>query len=313
MLSGVESTKEKVLRIILAGQPELNDKLDSPELVQLAQRVRLRFHLTALSAEDLHDYVLHRLEVAGSNGRKIFAEDCYPLLFQYTGGVPRLINTLCDTAMMAAFSAERDHVLLADLRTAIRELGWVEFAARVAPRRRTAPDTGVTGQVRGHEAARRLGLAMGATAMDAGNIPALAKPLARLVVVADGKNIGELPLREGRVVVGRTTDNDLQIDSRFVSRHHCQIITKPSSCVVEDLNSTNGIVVKSRRVRSHNLNDGDVITIGRHDLIYIDERPGGRTGLADSRHAMVAPKGMATEHPDGGPDPAAHHGETQVI
>ena len=52
MLSGVETTKDKVLRIILAGQPELNDKLDSPELVQLMQRVRLRFHLTALSEAD---------------------------------------------------------------------------------------------------------------------------------------------------------------------------------------------------------------------------------------------------------------------
>src|ERR1700712_4990873 len=72
MLSGVETTKEKVLRIILAGQPELNDKLDSGELVQLAQRVRLRFHLTALSENDLQAYVLHRLEVAGSGGRKIF-------------------------------------------------------------------------------------------------------------------------------------------------------------------------------------------------------------------------------------------------
>lgn len=66
MLSGVETTKDKVLRIILAGQPELNAKLDSPELVQLAQRVRLRFHLTALSEEDMRGYILHRLEVAGS-------------------------------------------------------------------------------------------------------------------------------------------------------------------------------------------------------------------------------------------------------
>ena len=74
---------------------------------------------------------------------------------------------------------------------------------------------------------------------------------------------GELPLRLGRTVVGRTPDNDLQIDSRFVSRHHCQIITTRDSCVIEDLNSTNGILVKSKRVRHHNLNDGDVVTIGR--------------------------------------------------
>jgi general secretion pathway protein A len=77
MLSGVETTKDKVLRIILAGQPELNEKLDAPELVQLAQRVRLRFHLTALTDEDTRGYILHRLEVAGSGGREIFAPDCF--------------------------------------------------------------------------------------------------------------------------------------------------------------------------------------------------------------------------------------------
>src|SRR6478752_5482464 len=63
LLSGIEATKEKVLRIILAGQPELNEKLDSPELVQLAQRVRLRFHLGALSKDDTEAYIRHRLEV----------------------------------------------------------------------------------------------------------------------------------------------------------------------------------------------------------------------------------------------------------
>ena len=130
MLSGVETTKDKVLRIILAGQPELNAKLDSPELVQLAQRVRLRFHLTALSREDMKAYILHRLEVAGSGGRTIFADDTFPLLYRYSGGVPRLVNTLCETAMMAAFTADRDHVLLEDVQSAIDELQWQEFAAR---------------------------------------------------------------------------------------------------------------------------------------------------------------------------------------
>jgi general secretion pathway protein A len=279
MLSGVETTKEKVLRIILAGQPELNEKLDSPDLVQLAQRVRLRFHLTALTQSDLHAYVLHRLEVAGSNGRRIFAEDCYPLLYRYTGGVPRLINTLCDTAMMAAYTDDRDTVTAADVQSAITELRWPEFSARLESQSRPSGDSAPTGR---HDTRARL------PAHDHGESTAdfgTGKALARLVVVADGKTIGELPLREGRTIIGRTVDNDLQIDSRFVSRHHCQIITKTSSCMVEDLNSTNGIVVKSRRVRRHNLNDGDVITIGRHDLIYIDER-GGRTGQTDSHRLL---------------------------
>ncbi len=69
LLSGVETTKEKVLRIILAGQPELNEKLDAPELVQLTQRIRLRFHLATLSAQEMRAYIEHRLEVAGAADR----------------------------------------------------------------------------------------------------------------------------------------------------------------------------------------------------------------------------------------------------
>ena len=130
LLSGIETTKEKVMRIILAGQPELNEKLDSPELIQLMQRVRLRFHLGTLSIDDQRAYVRHRLEVAGANGREIFAEDTFPEIARYSGGVPRLVNTLCDTAMMSAFNDDRDHVTRQDIAAAISELQWVEFSAR---------------------------------------------------------------------------------------------------------------------------------------------------------------------------------------
>src|SRR5580692_2196146 len=130
MLSGVETTKDKVLRIILAGQPELNSKLDAPELVQLAQRIRLRFHLGTLSDTEMHAYIHHRLEVAGAADRIVFAEDTYPEIFRFTGGVPRLVNTLCDTAMLAAFGKDRDHVLLEDIDTSIQELRWQEYEDR---------------------------------------------------------------------------------------------------------------------------------------------------------------------------------------
>ena len=96
-------------------------------------------------------------------------------------------------------------------------------------------------------------------------------------------------LRTGRVIVGRTPDNDVHIDSRFISRHHCQVITTTHSCVVEDLNSTNGIFVKSNRVRRHHLNDGDVVLIGKHELIYIDERAArARNTLADTMPGLQA-------------------------
>jgi type II secretory pathway predicted ATPase ExeA len=248
MLSGIETTKEKVLRIILAGQPELNDKLNSPELVQLAQRVRLRFHLTALTKAETTAYIDHRLEVAGSQGRRIFAEDTYPTIYKYTGGVPRLINTLCDTCMMAAFGRDQDTVSMQDLDAAIAELQWVEFASGTNRVRVPHIEQGHTPQ------------------SDAG------QAVGRILLASGGKTLMERELKPGRLVIGRTPDNDLQIDSKFISRHHCQIVTQPDSCLIEDLNSTNGIYVKSKRVRRHNLNDGDVVQVGQHEIMYIDER-----------------------------------------
>src|SRR5678816_1774477 len=130
LLSGVETTKEKVLRIILAGQPELNEKLNSPSLIQLAQRIRLRFHLTALSKTDTQLYIQHRLEVAGSQGRQIFDPETFAMVFRYTGGIPRLVNTLCDTSMMAAFARDSAVVTPDDVRAAVDEMQWVEYAER---------------------------------------------------------------------------------------------------------------------------------------------------------------------------------------
>jgi len=247
MLSGIETTKEKVLRIILAGQPELNDKLNSQGLVQLAQRIRLRFHLTPLSRNDMGSYIQHRLEVAGSQGREIFQPDTLAMIYRYTGGIPRLVNTLCDTSMMAAFSQDRDIVTIADVTGAVEEMQWIEYAERsvklhVLPQE--VPDT---------NGERRV-------------------VLGRIMVGLNGATIAERELSVGRFIIGRTTDNDLQIDSKFVSRHHAQIITTQQSCVLEDLNSTNGILVRSKRVRRRILNDGDVVQIGQHEIMYFDER-----------------------------------------
>ena len=187
--------------------------------------------------------------------------------------MPRLINTLCDTAMMAAFTADRDTVTLADILSAVQELQWVDFAHR--PR---------------HHAAEADRVAP-PRAPTADGLPALA----RLLVATDGRTVQEIPLRVGRVIVGRTPDNDLQIDSRFVSRHHCQIITTQHSCVIEDLNSTNGIFVKSNRVRRHHLNDGDVVLIGKHELIYVDERLArARDTLSDTIPGLQALREGAT-------------------
>ncbi|HVH83842.1 MAG TPA: FHA domain-containing protein, partial [Steroidobacteraceae bacterium] len=354
LLSGVETTKEKVLRIILAGQPELNETLNAPRLEQLAQRVRLRFHLTALSESETRAYIEHRLEVAGASDREIFVPDTFHEIFRYTGGVPRLINTLCDTAMMAAFTENRDMVRLADVASAVAELRWplypervqaaaaraqaaaaarAQAAAAAAPENETESDeevpeapavgtpspesaaretrarpTGGHGAA-AHEAAAREAAAQEAVADDAvakavaqtvaretaaregaaKTMAAATEPVGKLLVATDGRTVQEVPLRIGRLIIGRTPDNDIHIDSRFVSRHHCQVITTAHSCVIEDLNSTNGIYVKSARVRRHYLNDGDVVLIGKHELIYVDERAArGRPTASETEPKLQA-------------------------
>jgi|SRR5579863_1431185 len=284
LLSGVETTTEKVLRIILAGQPELNDKLNAPELAQLTQRVRLRFHLQTLSEPETRAYIQHRLEVAGAGDRQIFAADTFAAIFRYCGGVPRLVNTLCDTALMAAFTAGRDTVTRADVAAAVEELRWGEYAARTQHHPETETGTAHSGKAAG--------------------APDQGRCVGKLLVAADGLTVQEIPLHVGRLIVGRTPDNDIQIDSRFVSRHHCQVITTARSCVVEDLNSTNGIYVKSNRVRRYNLNDGDVVLLGKHELIYMDER--GVRARAPFTDTIPRTRPVAAE----AADPAADTGVT---
>ena len=271
MLSGVETTKEKVLRIILAGQPELNHKLDDAALEQLAQRVRLRFHLQNLTEAETQSYIQHRLDVAGAGDRELFTPDTYPEIFRYTGGVPRLVNTLCDTAMMAAYTADRGIVTHEDIASAVAELQWAEYEARPHRYRTEEPQP-----------------APRAAPARAGD-----RVLGHVLVAADGRTVQEVPLRLGRVIIGRTPDNDVQIDSRFISRHHCQVITTLHSCVIEDLNSTNGIYVKSNRVRRHHLNDGDVVLVGKHELIYMDERAGRQRGALTDNMPALEPKPVA--------------------
>ena len=262
MLSGIETTKEKALRIILAGQPELNDKLNSPELVQLAQRVRLRFHLAALTAAETAAYIDHRLEVAGSQGRRIFARGHLPHDLQIHGRRAAPGQHPCDTSMMAAFG--RDSDIGRRARSRGRDRGTA--VGRSSPR---APIACGLPQLE-HRAA---GSSSGRPD----------HPVGRILLASGGQDAaGARASKPGRLVIGRTPDNDLQIDSKFISRHHCQIVTQPDSCLIEDLNSTNGIYVKSKRVRRHNLNDGDVVQVGQHEIMYIDER----TSPAAAKHSM---------------------------
>jgi type II secretory pathway predicted ATPase ExeA len=106
LLSNVNSERDLILQILLVGQPELRHKLSRPELQQFAQRVSVDFHLYPLDCSEAHAYVRHRLEVAGSD-TMIFLPDAIEFVHARTKGVPRLINQLCDFALLYAFADGR--------------------------------------------------------------------------------------------------------------------------------------------------------------------------------------------------------------
>ncbi|MBZ0071287.1 MAG: AAA family ATPase [Gammaproteobacteria bacterium] len=130
MLSGLESEKEKILNIILVGQPELNDTLSRPDMEQLVQRIRLRFHVGALSQDETWEYIVHRLKIAGCTDGDIFAKEVLSVVYRYTGGIPRKINILCDTALICAFADSVKCVDETVMQEAIGELQWQPVATK---------------------------------------------------------------------------------------------------------------------------------------------------------------------------------------
>ena len=105
LLSNVETDREKLIQIVLIGQPELKETLKCRSLAQLRQRIAIRFHLTALDREEVHEYIRHRLTVAGlPKGLSTpFTPEALDFIYEKTGGVPRLINNLSNTCLLAAY------------------------------------------------------------------------------------------------------------------------------------------------------------------------------------------------------------------
>jgi len=124
LLSGMELNKENLLNVILVGQPELIPILNSKELEQLVQRVRLRFHLKGMSKEEMRAYIEHRLKKAGLDYSGLFPVRHMSLLYEYTGGIPRLINILCDTILVGAYSSNVKKININIIRSALEELNW---------------------------------------------------------------------------------------------------------------------------------------------------------------------------------------------
>ena len=122
LLSNLETDERKLLQIVLMGQPELRDRLNDHGLRQLRQRITVRYHLNPLTRSEIGQYVHHRLHVSGANGAPFFTQPALWRIYQYTKGIPRLINALCDKCLLAGYVAQSDRIDFQMVGRARREL-----------------------------------------------------------------------------------------------------------------------------------------------------------------------------------------------
>ena len=140
MISNLETEREKLLQIVLVGQPELKDLLAVPSLRQLNERITVRYDLQALDSEHVRRYIEHRLNVAGG-GNVIFSRGAYRRIYDQSEGNPRRINAICDRALLIAYT--KDHRIIDGriVREAVRDIGrsylppgwWRRMRARLFP------------------------------------------------------------------------------------------------------------------------------------------------------------------------------------
>ena len=137
LLSNLETGKSKLLQIVLIGQPELNKTLLKPEFRQLRQRINLRYHLQPLSEKETKEYIQKSLRIAGAK-RSVFTKQAIKEIYRYSGGMPRMINILCDNSLLGGYSSNRRIIDKKLVKEAAKELqltkgfletrGWILLA-----------------------------------------------------------------------------------------------------------------------------------------------------------------------------------------
>ena len=209
LLSNFETASEKILQIILAGQPELRDRLNLPALRQLKQRIALRATIPPLSGEDTRDYIQTRLRVAGARDLDLFTASAIEAIAKYTGGIPRVVNTVCDHCLTVAYA---DQIRRIDRDVVKEAVTYLEDGAqpseaaghgRSAPARSGAPGGAEKGADT-HRSRRRL-LHGGRVAPSALGLAALAGAAGMLVLdfFASGTHFIEQATRWVLGLVGR--------------------------------------------------------------------------------------------------------------
>jgi general secretion pathway protein A len=230
--------REPRLRLLLAGQNGQKKHVEELTARLIATDGPWQVHLHALAADEVKPYIDRRLAIAGARGKELFTAEACALVYQHTGGAPRLINVLCDAALHAACARSAGNVSGAEIVLATQDPRWPEAVARDGAGLRAPAE----------------------------NSPVAS---AQLFVSLGSQPIMSCPVKTGRISIGRASDNEVRLDACFISRHHCQVVTVGNVSTIEDLGSVNGIYVNGQLVKQHVLQHEDQIMLGEHTLTFL--------------------------------------------
>ena len=121
--SNLETEKAKLIQIVLVGQPELSDMLKNPALRQLNQRITVRYHILPLERPEIRNYIYHRLKIAGASNKLTFTKEAVEEIYLYSEGTPRLVNIICDRALLAGYIVETYTIDYGVIKKCIEEIG----------------------------------------------------------------------------------------------------------------------------------------------------------------------------------------------
>ena len=262
LLSCIDGEERKLLSNVLVGQPALNELVDDERLANLRDRTRLRQHLAALSINDTADYIRHRLEVAGGRYEEIFEADVAKYIHQATGGIPRRINTICDTALAITYIEKQKRVTREIVTATLEELRF--------GRPDNSMDSGTSinklltiGQDRKDGAADSNEPQLQDVMYDAS-----ASDLPWIAVYHEDEFLQFVTLDKMPFLIGRDKTNTYAMPCGSVSRRHAVVICIDGEYLIEDLSSTNGTRLNDVDGRRHQLNPGDVVTLGLFKFVF---------------------------------------------
>ena len=240
LLARMEMFGRKLIQVILMGHQDLAVNITALPNDAFSQLVRLNHAMQPLSREEICEYIDYRLYVAGNDGRLIFPRELVDGIMCYTGGIPRLVNQLCDMMLVTAFINKTDQIDSYCLHSAIQKLSWplyIERKSELGTRKVVDDDVDM-------------------------------RPLPLLTVRKHDVIVGKYLLNKKRMLIGRQKNLDIAIDEPKSSRIHAQIVYMDGQFFVHDLNSMNGTYFDETRIKWHALNDQDCLRIGQHQLSY---------------------------------------------